>query len=268
MLSVKRHFHLEIRYCNPNDFAPFFMLTKVQFLGLIMDPEELVLDLLIDRNAARARNMMLSWDERRTSSWADAARDAEARAASEGHLPQIRGQLRHHLGETALAQAARSAGAGAIPLKTQPAGGIFTVARVGRFALVHATVQKPKMMPRATMSKKLLSQPNAALDPQRSMFDDQSEPKLVTDLAYFGCLITVAATRDPTVPFELAFAIPTTRLDRWISWIPLHRLHAMLQERVDREGGVQTGDAAVPDISWPTFRVPGEKKDLGDDGAS
>lgn len=243
------------------------MLTKVQFLGLKMDPEELALDLLTDRNAVRARNMMLSWDERRNSSWADAARDAEARAASDGHLPQIRGQLRYHLGESALAQAARSAGAGAIPLKTQPAGGVFTVARVGRFALVSATVQNHKAMPRVTLSKKLLSQPNESLDPQTSLFDD-GKPKPVTDLAYFGCLLTVAATRDPTTPSELFFAVPTARLDRWISITPLHRLHALLQERVDREVGVQTGDDSVPDISWPTFRVPGDKKGFGKDESS
>jgi hypothetical protein len=255
----------KINCSNPKDFAIFFMLTKGQFLELKMDPEELALDLLTDRNAARARNMMLSWDERRNSSWADAARDAEARAASDGHLPHIRGQLRYHLGEAALAQAARNAGAGAIPLKTQPPGGVFTVARVGRFALVSATVQNRKAMPRATMSKKLLSQPNEALDPQISMFDDLSKPKLVTDLAYFGCLITVAASRDPTTPSELAFAVPTKGLDRWISWIPLHRMHALLQERVDREGGVRTGDDSVPDISWPTFRVPGDRKGHGED---
>src|SRR5438552_2074437 len=142
-----------MRGCNPKHFALFFILTKGQFSGLKMDQDEIVLDLLTDRNAARARNMILSWDERRNSSWADAAREAEARAASEGHLPQIRGQLRYHLGEAALAQAARSAGAGAIPLKTQPPGGVFTVARIGRFALVSATVQNPKAMPRITMSK-------------------------------------------------------------------------------------------------------------------
>lgn len=251
------------RPCNPKDFATFFILTKGQFLGLRMDPEEIALELLTDRNAERARNMMLAWDERRSSSWADAARDAEARAASDGHLPHIRGQLRYHLGEAALAQAARSAGAGAIPLKTQPPGGVFTVARVGRFALVSATVQNRKAMPRATMSKKLLSQPNGALDPQSSFLDDK--PKLVTDLAYFGCLITVAAMRDPTSPAELAFAVPTPSLDRWISWIPLHRLHAMLQERVDRGVGPQSTEDSVPDISWPTFKVPGEKKGFGED---
>jgi hypothetical protein len=118
------------------------------------------------------------------------------------------------------------------------------------------------------MSKKLLSQPNEVLDPQTSMFDDPSKPKLVTDLTYFGCLITVAASRDPTTPSELAFAVPTTGLDRWISWTPLHRMHALLQERVDREGGVRTGDDSVPDISWPTFRVPGDRKGHGEDEAS
>ncbi|QWG14480.1 hypothetical protein KMZ29_07370 [Bradyrhizobium sediminis] len=256
----------QISPCNPKDFAPFFILTKGQFLGLRMDPEEIALDLLTDRNAERARNMMLAWDERRNSSWADAARDAEARAASDGHLPQIRGQLRYHLGEAALAQAARSAGAGAIPLKTQPPGGVFTVARVGRFALVSATVQKPKAFPRATMSKKLLSQPNSALDPQTTLFDDK--PKPVTDLAYFGCLITVAAMRDPSSPAELALAIPTPSLNRWIAWIPLHRLHAMLQERVDRGAGSRAGEDSVPDVSWPTFKIPGDKKGFGEDEPS
>jgi hypothetical protein len=228
-----------------------------------MDPEEIALDLLTDRNAERARNMMLAWDERRNSSWADAARDAESRTASDGHLPQIRGQLRYHLGEAALAQAARVAGAGAIPLKTQRPGGVFTVARVGRFALVSVTVQNRKAMPRVTVSRKLLGQPNDALDPQTSLFDDK--PKPVTDLAYFGCLITVAAQRDPTSPAELAFAVPTPALDRWISWTPLHRLHALLQERVDRGAGPHSGEDSVPDISWPTFKVPGDKKGFGED---
>jgi len=251
--------------CNPKHFAIFFLLTKHQFLGLIMDPDDVVLDLLTDRNAQRARDVMLGWEERRSASWADAAREAEARAASDGHLPQIRGQLRYHLGETALAQAARDAGAGAIPLATKPAGGVFTVARVGRFALVSVTVPDRRSMPRRTVTRKLLSQPNERLDPQSSLFDHPVTPKPITDLAYFGCLVAVAARRDPTVPAELALAIPTAALDRWISWTPLHRLHALLQERADAAPADMSG-GDVPDISFPTFRLPKEREDFGDDG--
>jgi hypothetical protein len=251
--------------CNPKHFDVFFLLTKHQFQRLKMDPDRVVLDLLIDRNSQRARDVMLAWDERRNSSWADAAREAEVRAASDGHLPQIRGQLRYHLGELALAQAARSAGAGAIPLATKPPGGIFTVARVGRFALVSVMVPRHGAMPRRTVTRKLLSQPNEGLDPQSSLPFDDPMPKLITDLAYFGCLIAVAGRRDPTVPAELALAIPTAELDRWISWIPLHRLHAVLQERTVEGPGNISGGGVVPDIAFPTFRVPADRKDSGED---
>lgn len=230
-----------------------------------MDPDEVVLGLLTDRNAQRARNVMLAWDERRNSSWADAAREAEVRAASDGHLPQIRGQLRYHLGEAALAQAARSSGAGAIPLATRPPGGIFTVARVGRFALISVMVHDRRLMPRRTVTRKLLSQPNESLDPQSSLLFDDTASKPITDLAYFGCLIAVAGRRDPTVPAELALAIPTAALDRWISWIPLHRLHASLQERADTIPG-DLGDRDMPDIAFPTFRVPKDHEDSSEEG--
>jgi hypothetical protein len=229
-----------------------------------MDPDRVVLNLLTDRHAQRARNVILAWDEHRSSSWADAAREAEARAASDGHLPQIRGQLRYHLGEVALTRAARSAGAGAIPLATKPPGGIFTVARVGRFALVSVIVRNHGQMPRQTVTRKLLSQPNESLDPQSPLPFGDPIPKPITDLAYFGCLIAVAGRRDPTVPGELALAIPTAGLDRWISWIPLHRLHALLQERTD-EGSGDVNDGGVPDIAFPTFRVPVNRKDSGDE---
>lgn len=228
-----------------------------------MDPDELVLDLLTDRNPLRARNMMLAWDERRTASWADAARDAEVRAASEGHLPQIRGQLRYHGGETALAQAARGVGAGAIPLQTQPAGGIFTVARIGRFALVSVMVRDREKLPRRTVTRRLLSQPNQALDPQRSLFGEGAAQP-VTELAYFGCLVAVAARRDPTTPAELALAVPARGMDRWISWTPLHRLHSALQSRAD-EAPTPVDDGELPDIAFPTFRVPSEREESGEE---
>jgi hypothetical protein len=232
-----------------------------------MTPELSIVDLLADKNPAAARNLMLAWTERRNAAWANAARDAEARAASARHLPQIRGQLRYHLGETALVESARDANVGAIPFQTQPPGGIFTVARVGRFALVSVTAQHKKLMPRKSVTRKLLSQPNEAIDPQNDMFASVVEkPPVVTELAYFGCLVTIPNKRDPSVPAELGFGVPSVGLQSWISWIPFSRLIVLLQEKVDAGGTPPTTDSVVPDIAFPRFRMPKKDSDVGEDG--
>ena len=224
-----------------------------------MHVDQTIVDLLADKSPIRARDLMLAWEERRTASWIDAAREAEIRAASGGHLPQIRGQLRYHYGERALAEAARSAGAGAIPLRTNPPGGVFMVARVGRFALVSLVVRYPGLMPRKSISRKILSQANETLDPQsRLALGDDETPRIVTELAYFGCLAVVPSRADPTSPAILALGVPNRALSEWICWIPSHRLNAELQARVDAVAG--KGEApssgSVPDEAFPTFRVP------------
>src|SRR5262249_32839388 len=153
--------------CNPKHFVVFFRLAKVHFLGLRakdMDIDELVADLLTDKAAAKARDVILTWSEARTSSWADSDRDAQIRAASGGHLPQIRGQLRYHAGQKALSESCRSTGLGAIPMHTTPPGGVFTVARVGRFALVSLNVRHRKLLPRRSITRRMLSQANESLD--------------------------------------------------------------------------------------------------------
>jgi hypothetical protein len=232
-----------------------------------MAPDLSIIDLLADKNPTAARNLMLAWTERRNAAWANAARDAEARAASARHLPQIRGQLRYHLGETALVESARDANVGAIPFQTQPPGGIFTVARVGRFALVSVTAQHKNLMPRKSVTRKLLSQPNEAIDPQNDMFASiLSKSPVVTELAYFGCLVTIPNKRDPSVPAELGLGVPNVGLRDWISWIPFSRLVVLLQERVDAAGAPPTGDSAVSDIAFPRFRLPKKESDVGDDG--
>lgn len=235
-----------------------------------MDIEQLVADLLADKAPVRARDMSLAWAERRNSSWADAAREAETRAGSSGHIPQIRGQLRYHLGEVAIADAARHVGAGVIPLRTQPAGGIFNVARIGRFALVSLTVRYPGLLPRRSITRKLLSQPNEAIDPALTLPLGGDQPKVVTDLAYFGCLSAVASSSDPTVPAILALGVPNVGLTEWISWTPLHRLQALLQERVDSHTTAgESNPGIIPDRAFPTFKVPkrGAADDEKKDGA-
>jgi hypothetical protein len=230
-----------------------------------MDIEQLIADLLADRAPLRARDFTLAWEEHRNSSWVDAARDAETRAGSDGHIPQIRGQLRYHLGEVAIANAAHRAGAGVIPLRTQPPGGIFNIARVGRFALVSVTVRYPSLLPRRSITRRLLSQPNEAIDPILELPLDPKGRKVVTDLAYLGCLCAVPKASDPTVPEILALGVPNVGLSGWIAWTPLYRLQALLQERADAFskgiGAPETG--VVPDLAFPTFRVP--KHDVGED---
>jgi hypothetical protein len=175
--------------------------------------------------------------------------------------------LRYHLGETALVESARAANVGAIPLQTTPPGGVFTVARVGRFALVSVTAQNKHLMPRRSVTRKLLSQPNEALDPQVDIFAafEKKQP-VVTDLAYFGCLVTIPNKRDPSVPSELALGVPTVGLQGWISWIPFSRLIVLLQEKADAAGPSTLTDGAIPDIAFPRFRLPKKDSDVGDDG--
>jgi hypothetical protein len=228
--------------------------------------EGVILDLLADRHPTRARDFVLAWGEHRNDSWVNASRDAEARAGSRGHLPQIRGQLRYHLGEMALAKAASAANVGSIPLRTKPPGGIFNVARVGRFALVSISVPRGHVLPRRSVTRKLLSQANEDLEPQRLLnLDGVRSARGATELAYFGCVIAVPWKYDPTVPAQLAFGVPNASLSEWIIWIPLHQLYALLQERTDssRPAGSQI---EIPDNVLPRFRLPKRDEDATDDG--
>ena len=221
-----------------------------------MDTEELIADLLADKAPVKARDFTLAWSEHRNTSWMNAARDAEVRAGSADHLPQLRGQLRHHQGEVALADAAHQVGAGVLPFRTKPAGGVFNVARIGRFALVSLTVKYPGLMPRRSATRKLLSQPNDALDPILELDLEPKPAKTITDLAYFGCLCAVAKTSDPTVPEILALGVPNLGMTEWISWTPLYRLQALLQQRADLFVTDVPESSDVPDRAFPTFRVP------------
>jgi hypothetical protein len=225
--------------------------------------EALILDLLADRDPTQARDFVLTWGERRNASWADAARQALQRAASVDHLPQIRGQLRYHLGEIALAEAAGAAKAGHLPIKTTPAGGVFVVARIGRFALVNVAVRNSHALPRRSVTRKLLSQRNVDLNPQGNLFEPRASSRGTTELAYFGCVVSVPWRRDPTVPAELAIAIPNAALSDWLSWMPLHFAFARLQERVDSGKLQKLSHSDIPDKVFPKFRFP--KRDDADD---
>jgi hypothetical protein len=219
-----------------------------------MDVDELVADLLADRHADKARDMMLAWSEARTSTWADSERDAQIRAAYGGQVPQIRGQLRYHSGQKALADSCQSVGLGAIPMPTTPRGATFTIARVGRFALASLQANDRKLLPRRSITRKIMSQANEPLDPQVQLFESE---RVVTELAYFGCLISIPSKRDPSVPAELGLAVPSAGIASWLSWIPLHRLHGMLQSRADGATGVSDAPSAdIPDLAFPTFRIP------------
>ena len=232
--------------------------------------EETVLDLLTERNAGQIRDFMAAWGEHRNTSWVNAHREAHARAASGGHLPQIRGQLRYHLGELALAESARSTKVGVLPFVTTPPGGAFMIARLGRFAVISLTVRKNRLSPRRSVTRKLLSQPNAELEPQhRLALDGRASARGATELAYLGCVVAVPCKADPTVPSELVFAVPTAALNDWIVWIPLHRMHALLQERADAGRASQrTPGATIPDHVFPKFRLPKRDDTADDDGGA
>ena len=229
--------------------------------------EGTIVDLLAWRAPEQLRDFLLAWAERRSSTWADAARQALERGASKGHVPQCRGQLRFHLGETAVAQASRDVGAGCLPMQTVAPGATFMVARLGRFALVNQVLRSRDHLPRRSVTRRLLSQPNVEIDPQGALaLGDSNTGSVKTELAYFGCLVTVPCRSDPTVPGELAIAVPSRSIDRWIAWLPLHTVHALLQNGAGGQNGRDQyrSSPEIPDRALPTFRVPKEGKEGGD----
>lgn len=226
-----------------------------------------ILNLLGDRDPALARDFLLAWAEHREASWTNAARDARARAASVKHEPHIRGQLRYQYGESALAVASRKSGIGCLPMPTKLPGGVFMLARVGRFGLVSLSTRHKDFLPRRTATRKLLSEPNDGIDPQtRLELEEEGASRSATELAYFGCLVSVPNRRDPTAPSELAFAVPDASLERWIEWAPLHRVCALLQSlKVPHPKPRGVGTKRIPDRAIPKFRVPKKDRKAGDD---
>jgi hypothetical protein len=250
-------------------FCGNFPFSESPILRHAVDTESLVIDLLAGRSPGVAGDFFLSWAERRSSSWADAARDASTRAATNGHLPQIRGQLRFHRGEIALAEAARAANAGIIPMPTVQPGATFVVARVGRFGLVSLMVRDHRKLPRRAVTRRLLSQPNQEIDPQQSLLRDGLSARGATELAYFGCVVAVPSSDDPSVPSELAIGVPNAAVTDWIAWMPLHRVHAMLNDRA--AGGGTSAEPPAPKIEdrrFPTFRLPKKDDDAKDEGGA
>lgn len=222
--------------------------------------ESIVADLLADRAPERARDLLIAWEERRNASWANADRDARAKAGTDGHLPQMRGQLRYHFGEKALVEAAQEARLGVIPYHTSPPGGVFTLARAGRFAIVSLSIPFSRKLPRRSKSRLLLGQANESIDPQTRLWDDLKKPH-ATQLAFLGCLVAVPAYRDPMAPRELAFGVPTAEFDDWISWTPLHRMHGLLLERVGNTSASRATAEKIEDTAFPTFKIPKEGSD-------
>jgi hypothetical protein len=247
-------------------FCDIFPFNESPILEIGLDIDETIVGLVAGNAPAKARDLILAWSEKRHSSWADAAREADMRSASGAHVPQLRGQLRYHLGEKALSEASRKAGVGALPYSTTPAGGVFVISRTGKFGLVSLTVREPRMMPRRSISRKMLSQPNEDIDPQIEIFPpDRSDRGAITELAYLGCLIAVPNKRDPSVPAELALGIPNARLTNWLAWMPLHRLISSLQEKVDANEAGDWGATDVTDNVFPRFRIPAQVKEPGAD---
>ena len=228
-----------------------------------MDIQAKVIDLLAVRDPIRARDFFLQWSEHCHSAWIDAANDAKSRAATEGHLPQIRGQIRHHRKEIALKTSAQSAGIGVIPMKTLNPGATFMVARLGRFGLVNVAARHELQMPRKSVTRKFLSQPNESIDPQASLFEVEEVKQKTTELAYFGCLVAIPSWRDPTVPAGLWVSVPNAAMTDWIIRMPLHRVIALLNDRTNDAPDVvvQPTIADVPDRAFPAFRLPNDKDD-------
>lgn len=225
-----------------------------------------IVDLLADRTPERTPDFFLRWEERRTASWADAHRDALARAASGAHLLHARGQFRHQYGEQALTRTASDTGFGSLPFQTTPSGGVFALARVGRFAIASVKVRAEHARLPHSVTREVLARPNDTLDRQMRLLDEGVVQQTSTELAYFGCLIAVPVRRDPSIPM-LAFGIPNAALDDWLYWTRLPRLHELLRDRADSHARSTLKDGEIPDRAFPKLRLPKSSEGTTDSGA-
>ena len=174
-----------------------------------MDLENKIANLLTASNPEAARKFFLAWDEERNASWATAHLQAKKSAASERHIPALRGQLRHQLGEEALAKACSISGSGHLAKATEKPGAHMMMARVGRFALTSVKVSDRTKLPRESLTRTVLSRPNHKINPQSEMFSGaKPDHNDLEELAYFGCLLAVPSKKDHSAPYGLYLAIP------------------------------------------------------------
>lgn len=230
--------------------------------------ERVVVNHLATQGAERASEFFLAWAERRNASWGNAHRDAEQKAASSHHLAGARGQFRHIYGETAVKEAAAAAKVGCLPIVSTPLGGVFMTARVGRFALSSVVLRNDRSMPRRSATRTTMSGRNYEIDPQVALdLPGASSTQVVTELAYFGCLVSMPCWSDPTVPSRLLIAVPDASLTRWALRMELYRLHALLQNRVISTdvNDIPKEDGEIPDNVFSTLRVAKQNKGAADD---
>lgn len=223
-----------------------------------MDFENRIVDLLVASNPEAARKFFLTWDEERSASWATAHHQATVSSASKLHVPALRGQLRHQLGENALASAAKAAGVGHFARPTEKPGAHMMLARIGRFALCSIKVTDRNNLPRESLTRTVLSRPNREIVPQSEMFaEPESTRGSLEELAYFGCLLAVPSTTDHSAPYGLYLAIPNHHMTEWIKTLSIETLHALMLNRLSGKGGseMQTRQI-IQDRAIPRIRVP------------
>ena len=132
----------------------------------------------------------------------------------------------------------------------------MVLARVGRFALASVKVRHRSFLPRASVTREVLSRPNLALDPQGS-FLEGSKTNAPTELAHFGCLIAVPSACDPSAPGELCLAIPDGTMRSWLKVLSIETIHGMLLDHTARGEKTVPGKASkIEDKVIPQIRVP------------
>lgn len=230
-----------------------------------MNLDDHIVDLLIATNPQVARTFFLKWDELRSASWATANLQATQTAASQKHVPALRGQLRHQLGEEALAQAAAAAGVGSFPKETEKPGACMMLARVGKFALTSVKVNDRMLLPRKSLTRSILSRPNWGITPQNDMFKEAEDPPL-EELAYFGCLLAVPSVSDATAPYGMYLAVPNMGMTDWIKTFSIETVHAKILNRLSgRDAAKGAESTAIEDKAIPRIKMPGMRKSTSSD---
>jgi hypothetical protein len=115
-----------------------------------------------------------------------------------------------------------------------------------------------------------MSANNVDIDPQQNLgLAPDAQRKAVTELAYFGCLVSIPCRSDPGTPQRLMVGIPDAGLTRWALRIELPRLHTLLQNRIEERAPSEKYAAAarIPDNAFSTFRLPKQDSGVADEGS-
>jgi hypothetical protein len=178
-----------------------------------IDPFELVTRA---SDLTRLLRFFILLDERMTAAFPRAARMLPE--SGDPSAKQVRGSTRRHHLHDALASAASDAGLACAMRWTEPASWNYPVAVLGGFSCTVGIVEtKYRGAARSLRSRseylKQLCQRNEIVNPQSTLFDEETPPEaLIPDGSLGGLVVAQYASNQPLKPAGLGFWVPSADL--------------------------------------------------------